>query len=218
MQPHGGLAVLPWMDGQCHNRVLCSGGIAISAEGDADAVAVATFAFELGVLKRMRRAGWWHAGVRDPESVAEHSLRTAQLASMIASLEGADAGRAAFLAVWHDVQETRTGDIPLTAQPYLADPNAGQIAADQTKQLPERLPGMIQAAAEEFGEGQTLESRCAHDADKLECLIQAIEYRDSGYVGVQGWIDSCKAALTTQSALRIAAAALETSIVAWRGR
>lgn len=61
------------------------------------AVAVANFAFELGVLKRMRRAGWWHAGVRDPESVAEHSLRVAQLASLIAAIEGAEPGRAALL-------------------------------------------------------------------------------------------------------------------------
>ncbi|MGH4017543.1 MAG: HD domain-containing protein, partial [Pseudonocardiaceae bacterium] len=59
------------------------------------AVAVANFAFELGVLKRMRRAGWWHAGVRDPESVAEHSLRVAQLASLIAAIEGAEPSRAA---------------------------------------------------------------------------------------------------------------------------
>jgi putative hydrolase of HD superfamily len=70
--------------------------------------AVAEFAFELGVLKRIRRAGWWHVGVRDPESVAEHSLRVA----LIAAIEGAEPSRAALLAVWHDSQETRTGDIP----------------------------------------------------------------------------------------------------------
>ena len=53
-----------------------------------DATAAAAFAYELGVLKRIRRAGWWHAGVRDPESVAEHSLRVAQLAAIIAVEEG----------------------------------------------------------------------------------------------------------------------------------
>ncbi|MFC7625148.1 hypothetical protein [Microlunatus sp. GCM10028923] len=31
------------------------------------AAAVASFAYELGVLKRLRRAGWWQVGVRDPE-------------------------------------------------------------------------------------------------------------------------------------------------------
>ena len=63
-------------------------------------LAVANLAFELGVLKRIRRAGWWHVGVRDPESVAEHSLRVAQLASLIAAIEGAEPARAALLAVW----------------------------------------------------------------------------------------------------------------------
>jgi putative hydrolases of HD superfamily len=44
-----------------------------------DAAALAAFGYELGVLKRIRRAGWWHAGVRDPESVAAHSMtETAQ--------------------------------------------------------------------------------------------------------------------------------------------
>src|SRR5690348_4826761 len=71
-----------------------------------DATALAAFSYELGVLKRMRRSGWWHAGVRDPESVAEHTMRAAQLAALIAAEERADPARAAFLALWHDTQET----------------------------------------------------------------------------------------------------------------
>lgn len=45
---------------------------------DPEAAGVANFAHEMGVLERLRRAGWWQVGVRDPESVAEHSLRVAQ--------------------------------------------------------------------------------------------------------------------------------------------
>jgi hypothetical protein len=61
----------------------------VSAEpSDRNAAGIAEFVFEMGILKRMRRAGWWHVGVRDPESVAEHSLRVAQLASLIAAQEG----------------------------------------------------------------------------------------------------------------------------------
>lgn len=88
----------------------------------------------------MRRAGWWHVGVRDPESVAEHSLRVAQLASIIAAIEGAEPGRAALLAVWHDSQETRTGDIPHTARPYLDQCCPEVITADQTTSLPDARP------------------------------------------------------------------------------
>jgi putative hydrolases of HD superfamily len=101
-----------------------------------DATAVAAFAFELGVLKRIRRSGWWHAGVRDPESVAEHTMRVAQLAGIIAAEEGADPARSAFLALWHDSQETRTGDLPHTAAAYLTKPDPRQITTDQTAKLP----------------------------------------------------------------------------------
>ncbi|MEV7622233.1 HD domain-containing protein [Actinoplanes sp. NPDC089786] len=103
-----------------------------------DAEAIAAFGYELGLLKRVRRTGWWHAGVRDPESVAEHTMRTAQLAALIAAEEGADPARAAFLALWHDTQETRTGDLPHTATAYLNKPDPRQITADQTERLPTR--------------------------------------------------------------------------------
>ena len=58
----------------------------------------------------------------------------------------------------------------------------------------------------------------ATDADKLECLIQAIEYQDAGYTWVQGWIDTSRSGLRTDSARCIADAALRISPLAWRGR
>lgn len=187
-------------------------------EPDEQHAAVAEFAFELGVLKRMRRAGWWQAGVRDPESVAEHSLRVAQLASILAAIEDAEPGRAALLAVWHDSQETRTGDIPHTARPYLDQRSPEVITADQTAALPDAARRTVQEAVAEYEAQQTPEARCAKDADKLECLIQAIEYRDAGYARVQGWIDSARGGLRTDTARRVADAALRTSPLAWRAR
>ncbi len=187
-------------------------------EPDEQHAAVAEFAFELGVLKRMRRAGWWQVGVRDPESVAEHSLRVAQLASLIAALEGAEPDRAALLAVWHDSQETRTGDIPHTAWPYLDQRSPEVITADQTALLPDAARKTVQEAVAEYEAQQTPEARCARDADQLECLIQAIEYQDAGYARVQGWIDSSLNGLRTDTARRVAHAALRTSPLAWRDR
>jgi putative hydrolases of HD superfamily len=35
------------------------------------------FIYEMGLLKRYRRAGWLVAGVGEPESIAEHAFRTA---------------------------------------------------------------------------------------------------------------------------------------------
>ncbi|HET9253809.1 MAG TPA: HD domain-containing protein, partial [Pseudonocardiaceae bacterium] len=183
-----------------------------------DAARFAAFAFELGVLKRLRRAGWWHAGVRDPESVAEHSLRVAQLASLIAAQEGADPAHAAHLAIWHDSQETRTGDIPHTAKPYLPAADTDAITSDQLARLPDTVRKTVQEAVSEYEARTTVEARCARDADKLECLIQAIEYRNAGFTGVQGWIDTSRAALRTGTAQRIADAAIITSPLAWRDR
>lgn len=39
--------------------------------------ALTTCGHDVGILKRIRRSGWWHAGVRGLESVAEHSMRVA---------------------------------------------------------------------------------------------------------------------------------------------
>ena len=187
-------------------------------DSDEQHAVIAAFAFELGLLKRIRRAGWWQVGVRDPESVAEHSLRVAQLASLIAALEGAEPARAALLAVWHDSQETRTGDLPHTAKPYLDQRSPEVITADQTAALPDAARKSVQEAVAEYEAQQTPEARCAKDADKLECLIQAIEYQDAGYARAQGWIDSSRSSLRTDTARRIADAALHTSPLAWRGR
>ncbi|KOV88306.1 HD family hydrolase [Nocardia sp. NRRL S-836] len=180
--------------------------------------ALAAFGYELGLLKRIRRTGWWHVGVRDPESVAEHSLRTAQLAALLAAEEGANPERAAFLALWHDTQETRTGDIPHTATRYLTKPEPRDITADQTDALPDASRGVVREAVAEYETRQTPEALCAKDADKLEMLLQAVEYRDTGYRRVDGWIDSASKGLATETARRVAEAAVSLSPLAWRER
>jgi putative hydrolase of HD superfamily len=118
--------------------------------GDEDLTPVARFLFEAGTLKNTRRSGWWMAGVKDPESVADHSWRAALLASIIAKLEGADPAQAALLAVWHDSQEARTGDVNHLGKKYTqgeADPRA--ITADQVAGMPEALADAIQAVVAE---------------------------------------------------------------------
>lgn len=180
--------------------------------------AIAAFGYELGVLKRIRRSGWWHAGVRDPESVAEHTMRASQLAALLAAEEGASPERAAYLALWHDTQETRTGDLPHTAKPYLTKPDPTEITADQTADLPGGSRGSVRGAVAEYEATESAESRCARDADKLEMLLQAIEYRDVGVARVQGWIDSATKSLGTETARRVAEAALDMSPLAWRNR
>jgi putative hydrolase of HD superfamily len=179
---------------------------------------IAALLFEMGVLKRVHRSGWAHAGIRHPETVAEHSLRAAQVAGVLATMEGADPAKAAYLAIWHDSQETRTGDLPHSAHAYITGPDPQVITADQTASIPQPIAENLRKTVAEFEAGTTLETLCAKDADKLECLLQAIEYQVAGNSQTQRWIDSCYAALKTDSARQVAEAALSTSPLAWRGR
>lgn len=183
-----------------------------------DMAGLAGLLYELGLLKRYKRTGWLVAGVGSPESVADHSFRAAVIASVIAKLEGGDPPRAAFMSLFHDTQETRITDIPYIGKRYLeAVPNP-QVTTDQVRDVPEPVARMIQDAVDEYEDRTTLEAVCARDADKLECLIQAVEYREQGHQNVQPWIDSSLAALTTATAKRLADEVLGTGSLEWVSR
>ncbi|WP_369215941.1 HD domain-containing protein [Streptomyces flavofungini] len=176
---------------------------------------VAHFLWEAGTLKNARRTGWWMAGVRDPESIAEHAWRTAVIASVIATLEGADAARAAHLAVWHDSQETRTGDVNHLGKKYAEPGDAVAVTADQTAGMPEALRTAVRAVVAEYEAKQTPEALCARDADKLECVLQGLEYRNQGYASAQRWIDNSRARIVTGSGQRLADELLAQAPLDW---
>ncbi|MFE5556099.1 HD family hydrolase [Streptomyces sp. NPDC056544] len=180
-----------------------------------DLSAVARFLHEAGTLKHTRRTGWWTAGVNDPESVAEHSWRTSLIASVIAKLEGADPARAAFLAVWHDTQETRTGDVNHLGKKYATSADPQAVTADQTAGMPDVLASAIQELVAEYEAKDSPEAVCARDADKLECMLQGIEYKAQGYEAAQRWIDNSRARLTTGAGKRLAEELLGQDPLAW---
>jgi putative hydrolase of HD superfamily len=179
---------------------------------------LADFLFEIGLLKRYKRTGWLVAGVADPESIADHSLRTAVIAAVIAVLEGANPDRAALLALFHDTQETRLTDLPYLSRPYVTKADNEEVTADQARALPDVLAAFLGTAVGEYEGKASPEAVCARDADKLECLLQAVEYRSQGNQNVQPWIDTSLAQLTTDTAKRIAESALETGCLDWLAR
>ncbi|MFD7079198.1 HD family hydrolase [Streptomyces sp. NPDC059918] len=180
-----------------------------------DLSAVARFLYEAGTLKHTRRTGWWMAGVNDPESVAEHSWRTSLIASVIAKLEGADPARAAFLAVWHDTQETRTGDVNHLGKKYAPAGDPQAVTADQTAGMPDVLASAIRELIAEYEAKDSPEAVCARDADKLECMLQGIEYKAQGYASAQRWIDNSRARLTTETGRRLADELLTQGPLDW---
>jgi putative hydrolase of HD superfamily len=182
---------------------------------DDDAAGAMSFIFETGTLKRAARTGWWIAGIKDPESIAEHSFRTAIIGMILAGMEGADPARVSMMCLLHDTQETRITDIPHIAKRYLSAAANTDVTADQVAACPPTVAEAITAAVAEYEAGDTIEAVVARDADKLECLVQAVEYRHQGVDTVQRWIDSSRAALKTASAHRLADAALSGQPLAW---
>lgn len=180
-----------------------------------DLSAVAHFLYEAGTLKHARRTGWWMAGVRDPESVAEHAWRTALIASIIAKLEGADPARSSFLAVWHDTQETRTGDVNYLGKKYSTEADPQAVTADQTEGMPEVLAAAVRELVAEYEAKESPEAICARDADKLECMLQGIEYKAQGYENAQRWIDNSKGRIVTETGRRLAEELLNQGSLDW---
>ena len=58
-----------------------------------------------GQLKRVKRSGWWLAGITDTESVAELSFRTTMLGYILPLLEGANPLKTAVMCLFHDTNE-----------------------------------------------------------------------------------------------------------------
>jgi len=185
-------------------------------EDKSTAAGTAGFLLEMGMLKRAKRSGWWIAGVKDPETIAEHSFRTAIVGSVLAMMEGADPAKVALLCVFHDSQETRVGDIPHIGRRYVTAASNEQVTEDQVSAAHPAVRSGVQKVIEEYENGDSLEVVVAHDADKLECLIQAVEYREQGYANVQNWIDTSLAKLKTASAQELAEAALNMTSVEWQ--
>jgi putative hydrolases of HD superfamily len=182
---------------------------------DGQVAAVVDYLFEAGTLKRLPRTGWLNAGIKYPETIAEHSHRTALIGAILAVMEGADPAKVALMGVVHDTQETRVGDIPYIGRRYLKAADNRDITNDQTAGAPPAVRDALAAIVDEIETYKTREAIIHRDADKLECLFQAIEYRETGNTNMQPFYDSMLAALVTFSAKQIGHQAIEASSQRW---
>jgi putative hydrolases of HD superfamily len=175
------------------------------------------FLFELAQLKRIKHEGWRLVGVEHPDSVAEHSLRAAQIAFFLADAEGhPEPEKAIAMVVFHDIPETRIGDLHRVALRY-AKPDEPSAVRDQTAKLGE-AGRKIRELWEEFEARETDLSKIAKDADRLEQALTAKEYIEKGHDFAVNWIDNIRKVLHTNTAKRWLEKIAETdSNVWWQG-
>ena len=80
---------------------------------------ISNFFFEMGQLKRVKRSGWWLAGINNPESVADHSFRAGVIAYVLADMEGVNPEKSAVMALFNDLQEARINDLHKVGHKYI---------------------------------------------------------------------------------------------------
>jgi putative hydrolase of HD superfamily len=147
-------------------------------------------------MKSIPRSGWITHGVslQDVESVADHSFSTCSLALLISDLEaqrGEDVNieRVLRLALLHDLSESLTFDISTAYLEYLGPRGAAikrELEHSAWKHVVDglhnpKLHRSYSALQKEFDAEKTFESRIVRAADRLDILLQVIEYRRRGY-------------------------------------
>jgi len=88
------------------------------------------------------------------------------------------------------------------------------VTAHQTSGMPDEIAKALQELTAEYEATETLESKVAHDADKVETLLQAAEYETRGYA-TGPWRDTSIQALRTESAKQLAQAIVTSDPRSW---
>ena len=147
------------------------------------------FLFEAGRLKTLPRSGWGLVGISNCESVAEHSFRTAIIGFVIALNEGADPYKTASLCLFHDLPETRMGDFDHLSARYIEKNEIEEkIKIEQCEFLDANLRDAILELNQDKIDDESIERCVLHDADKIECVLQALEYQQQGSLRVEPFL------------------------------
>ncbi len=142
-----------------------------------------------GVLMLMPRAHNRHLGTTF-DTVASHSHHVSIIAYCISRMEGLShehAVKSIAMAVFHDLAEARTGDFDLVAKHYGRN--------DEKQAIKDQFSGFdfgkdLLELLNEYDERETIESKCAKDADSVEQLYQEWVLMWQGNKLAQKWFES----------------------------
>ncbi|KAJ5666771.1 HD domain-containing protein [Penicillium macrosclerotiorum] len=140
-------------------------------------------------LKTTKREGWRRFGI-DGESISDHMYRMS-IMTMFAPQELAsklNIPHCTKMALVHDMAESLVGDITPVDKDVTKSEKARREAAVMdyiTDALLGKVPGGAVSAQEmkrvfqEYEDNETLEAHFVHDVDKMELLLQMVEYERS---------------------------------------
>ena len=168
--------------------------------------------FQARLLKSIPRSGYHFLGAGS-ESIAEHTFMTAFIAFVMSQMdEKVDAQRLVYMALVHDLAETRTGDLNTVHKTY--------VTADEKKAISDSIQNLtfgrlIENLVQEFNKGKTLEAKLARDADQLAFIFDLKALSDIGYESPKKWIQPVIERLQTDIAKSLAETVLKTQWDEW---
>jgi putative hydrolases of HD superfamily len=136
-------------------------------------------------LKIEKREGWRRFGITDGESIADHMYRMS-LITMLAppSLsKKLDIARCTKMALVHDMAEGLVGDltpadgVPKAEKSRREAETMDWVSGGLLGKVHGGLAGQdIREVWQEYEDGKTEESKFVHDVDKIELLLQMVDY------------------------------------------
>lgn len=130
-------------------------------------------------LKTTKRAGWVKRGIQDPESIGDHMYRMGLMALISSDMPGVNRDKCIKMAIVHDIAEAIVGDItPSDGVPKEEKSRREQEALDHMCKLLGGGPRAkeIHELWREYEEASSEEAKVVKDFDKVEMILQALEY------------------------------------------
>ncbi|KAK0671644.1 HD domain-containing protein [Cercophora samala] len=140
-------------------------------------------------LKTNKREGWRRFGINRGESISDHMYRMSMISMLAppALASKLDMAKCMKMCLIHDMAESIVGDItPVDGVPKPEKSRREATTMDYiTKGLLGNVDGgkvgeEIRAIWQEYEDSKTLESHYVHDIDKMELLLQMVEYEKRG--------------------------------------
>ncbi|KAI6232065.1 5'-deoxynucleotidase HDDC2 [Aphelenchoides besseyi] len=131
----------------------------------------------LNELKHLKRTGWVHFGVPEPETVASHMHRMALLAMTLQQDGNVDAVRCIKIALVHDIGEAIVGDI--TPRCGISNDEKFRLEDEAVKKIADTVPQLqseIYTLWQEYEKAETPEAKVVKQLDKLDMIAQALTY------------------------------------------
>ncbi len=150
-------------------------------ETDSELQDIITFLRTSGTLKHIQRTGWVDIGINEPESVADHTFRTAVLCMLYADLKKLDVTKMLKMALIHDIPEAIIGDLMPSQKNSETKRDEQDAICDIFNLLPKKQRTEYLAIWTEYQQGKTQEAKAVRQLDKIEMALQAKEYEKMGY-------------------------------------